>query len=121
MKSLLRGDNIKDFYVGKNNIYYIQKNGHIDNIMKADLNHENAIDFNLPENWSAMLIGEVGNNIYLSLLTAQGKLREEPRPDVYEFDFDTNKLNKSSLSKFISNSDEAVSDGKYLYYKVKEV
>lgn len=54
---IVKGNNINDFYIGKNNIYYIQNESNInENIVKVDFNGKHELKFNLPENLLSLSI-----------------------------------------------------------------
>lgn len=120
---IAEGDNVKDFYVGKNNIYYIQadKSNQYESVVRADLNGGNAEKFDLPQNLYSGMNGLLAENegiIYLSLFDNEEEVLSEPQSDIYEYDFDTMKLDKADIINYKAYSDGAVTDGKYIYYKV---
>ena len=122
-KLLLRGDNIRDYYVEQNNIYYIQaeESNQYESVVRLDQNGDNAEKFDLPGNLLSSMEGLLAENrsiLYLSLFDKVEEVSSEPQSYIYEYDFDTMKLDKADIINYKAYSDGVVTDGKYMYYKV---
>ncbi len=59
-----------------------------------------------------------GSIVYLSLFEKDQKFSSEQQSNIYEFDFDTMTLKKTNIINYKAYSDKAVTDGKYIFYKV---
>lgn len=122
-KSIAKDRNIRDFYVGKNNIYYIKANEgeQYDSVIKMDLNGEKIKKFDSNKNLDLIsLLAENDGIAYLDVLNKEKQASSIPEADIYELNFDTMEFVESDIINYKAYDDEAVTDGKYMYYKVPQ-
>ncbi|MDO5389226.1 MAG: DUF5050 domain-containing protein [Clostridia bacterium] len=123
-KSIVEDSNIREFYVSKNNIYYIKTNEgeQYDSVIKMDLNGGNIKKFDSDKNLDLIgLLTENDGIIYLSVLNQEKQTSSIPETDIYELNFDTMEFSESDIINYKAYDDEAVTDDKYIYYKVPQV
>ena len=120
-KSIVEDGNIRDFYVSKNNIYYIKNNEgeQYDNVIKMDLNGGNIKKFDSDKNLDLIgLLAENDGIAYLDVLNKEKQTSSIPETDIYKLNFDTMEFSETDIINYKAYDDEVVTDGKYMYYKV---
>jgi hypothetical protein len=119
-KTIVKANNIRSFYIGEKNIYYISENAEAATsyIAKSDLNGENTVSCNLPANRSASIISEADNKIYILLTPTE---QAKPNSLIYEYNFDTAQFKQIDSIDTDMFSGKAISDGKNIYTKIAKI
>ena len=116
---LLSSDDITDFYIGTSNIYYINKNDSVSQLIKSDMGGNTLKKVTVPENQSASICSEKGNEVYLSIFPTVQQVPSEPEAFLYKCDFNTESFTQADEVNGISFSNSSIAIGNYKYYKVQ--